>query len=71
MDSYPDLTRGIRRRLEDRQGANKIARFRMRGITLMLMLMIFCLSPLTLLAQRLVITPADVTVEKGGRWISW
>ena len=32
----------------------------------MLMLMIFCLSPLTLLAQRLVITPADVTVEKGG-----
>ena len=37
----------------------------MRGITFTLVLMIFCLSPLTLLAQRLVITPADVTVEEG------
>ena len=27
--------------------------------------MIICLSPLTLLAQRLVITPADVTVKEG------
>ena len=37
----------------------------MRGITSTLVLMIFCLSPLTLLAKRLVITPADVTVEEG------
>ena len=37
----------------------------MKGITLTLVLMIFCLSPLTLLAQRLVITPADVMVEEG------
>ena len=36
-----------------------------RGITLTLVLMIFCLSPLTLRAQRLVITPADVMVEEG------
>ena len=43
----------------------KIARVRMRGITFSLVLMIFCLPPLTLLAQRLVITPADVTVEEG------
>ena len=37
----------------------------MRGITSTLVLMIFCLSPLTLLAQRLVITPADMMVEEG------
>ena len=37
----------------------------MRGITFSLVLMIFCLSPLSLLAQRLVITPADVTVDEG------
>ena len=37
----------------------------MRGITLTLVLVVFCLSPLTLLAKRLVITPVDVTVEEG------
>ena len=37
----------------------------MRGITSTLVLLIFCLSPLTLFAQKLVITPADVMVEEG------
>ncbi|MYD56571.1 MAG: hypothetical protein F4246_06115 [Rhodothermaceae bacterium] len=41
------------------------AHVRMRGITFSLALMIFCLSPLSLLAQRMVITPADVTVYEG------
>ncbi len=36
----------------------------MRGITLTLVLVIFCLFPLTLLAKRLVISPVDVTVEE-------
>ncbi len=37
----------------------------MRAITLTLLLSTFCLSPLTLFAQRLSITPAPVTIVEG------